>query len=292
MQALSQAEKLKNALTEINQDSAEYPKEWQNLPDKPQTLYALGNISLLQTRKFAVVGSRTTPQTALKLGEKLAEELSSSITLVTGTADGGDSAAIEGALRGSGKIVCLLAGGFSAMPQSNLPLLRKVAKQGLLLSPHSFETPVRNFSYAYRNKLLAALCEGVLVLGAGEKSGALLTANHAIENKKPVFALPYPPNAANGVGCNGLIKRGAYLTETAQDIAERLGLSLSPKTNAVPLSETEKIVYAALRERTEIHINELAQITGVPPFKLRAVLSSLEVKGLCVAVGGNRYALV
>ena len=159
----------KTHIISIDKSSEFYPVEWLDLPDSPKTLYAVGDISLLKTRKLVMVGSRRTPTSVLKLGEKLAQELSQSFTLVTGTADGGDTAAIEGALKGSGKIICILAGGFSAVPQANLALLSKVTEKGLLLSPHEYETPIRNFSYEYRNKLLAKMGEGTLVLGAAQK---------------------------------------------------------------------------------------------------------------------------
>lgn len=281
----------KNNLTKIEFSSPEYPLEWKELQDAPKEVYALGNASLLRERKFAVVGSRRTPANALKLGEEIAKALSQEFVIVTGVADGGDTAAIEGALKGSGRVICLLAGGFSALPQYNLALLERVAKKGLILSPHSFETEVRAFSYEYRNKLLAKLCEGLLVLGAGEKSGALITAKYVQAYNKPVFALPYPPNSSSGAGCNALIKKGGYLTESAQDIAEKYRLDLTEKKKEVVLTPDEKRVYEALQEG-EAHATELAAKTGMPVFKLRAVLSSLEVKGVVVALGGNRYSAV
>ena len=282
---------LSNNLTEIPLSSQEYPCAWKELSDAPEKLYALGNTSLLRERKFAIVGSRRTPANALKLGEEIAKTLSSSFVILTGTADGGDTAAIEGALKGSGRVICLLAGGFSALPQYNLALLERVAKRGLILSPHPYDTEVRAFSYEYRNKLLAKLCEGVLVLGAGEKSGALITARYAAEFKKPVFALPYPPNSASGAGCNALIKRGGYLTENATDIAEKYNVDLTENKREISLSPDEQKLYDALQEG-EAHATELAQKTGIPVFKLRAILSSLEVKGLTVALGGNTYSTI
>lgn len=288
---LSDLQRLQTQLIPLSKTDKEYPKAWLGLPDAPETLYALGNISLLQARKLAVVGSRRTPANALKFGEKIAAELSESVVIVTGAADGGDTAAIEGGLQ-NGRVIVLLAGGFSALPQGNLPLLERVAKHGLLLSPCSFETPVLRFSYEYRNKLLAALCDGVLVLGAGEKSGALITAKYAEKFEKWVFALPYPPNSAAGVGCNALIKRGGYLVENGEDIAKVLGIELGKKSAMPPLSEDESKMYAALQELCDGHISELAAKSGIPAFKARAVLSALEVKGLAVGTGGNRYTLV
>lgn len=274
----------------IEQNSPYYPDEWKEISDKPQTLYAAGNIELLKTRKLTVVGSRRTPKSALVLGEAIAKELSREFTIVSGAADGGDSAAISGALS-SGNVICLLAGGFSSLPQGNLSLLEKVKQKGLILSPHPYDTPVRNFSYSYRNKLLAALGEATLVLGAGEKSGALLTAKYAQGFQKPVFALPYAPNSPVGAGCNALIKSGGYLTESAVDVFERLGVEYSERKTEIPLTETEEQMLGVLKELGEVHITELSAKSGVPVFKARAVLSALQVKGLVVELGGNRFSI-
>ena len=281
---------LKSNIVEISRQDKRYPKAWQTVADAPETLYAVGNLSLLEREKFVVVGSRRTPVNAMKLGETITKELSAKFVILTGSADGGDTSAIVGGLQTG--VICFLAGGFSAIPQANLSLLERVAENGLLLSVHPYETPVRTFSYEYRNKWMAALGEGVLVLGAGEKSGALITAKYAKEFSKKIFALPYPPNAAAGVGCNALIKKGAYLTESAVDVFAAYGIDVSQTKTSIALSETEEKLYTALCELSEGHINELAAATGIPVFKLRAVLSALEVKGLAVSLGGNRYAIV
>ena len=282
--------RIKNEAVAISRGDSLYPKAWEQLTDAPETLYAVGDLSLLEREKFVIVGSRRTPVNAIKLGETLARELSTRFTIVTGVADGGDTAALTGALKNG--VIGVLAGGFSALPQANLPLLEQVAKQGLLLALHPFETPVRSFMYEYRNKCMAALGDGVLVLGAGEKSGALITAKYAQEYKKPIFALPYPPNAAAGAGCNALIKKGAHLTENAADVFAVYGVDASAQKKAVELSADEEKLYNALRESSEGHINQLAAATGIPVFKLRALLSALEIKGLAVSLGGNCYSVV
>lgn len=276
---------------EIPFDSEYYPSEWKALPDAPPVLYAYGKTQLLKKRKFVIVGSRRTPANALKLGANIAKDLSGTFAIATGSADGGDSAAIEGGIAGSGEVICLLAGGFSAIPQGNYALLLKVAERGLLLSPHPFETEVRAYSYEYRNKLLAALGEGVLVLGAGEKSGTLITAKYAKKFKKPVFAFPYPPASASGAGCNALIKQGGFLTENALDIAEKFGVVLTERKRA-ELTKDEEAILQALQESEDGHVGDLSLRSGVPVYKARGILSALEVKGLVVSVGGNRYALV
>lgn len=282
----------RSKIQEIPFFSSDYPEAWRSLSDAPSAVYAVGDIRLLNTKKFVVVGTRRIPAPAVKLGKKIAKELSNAVTIVTGTADGGDTAAIEGALLGGGKVICVLAGGFGSLPQANLDLCKKVAERGLIVSPHAYDTEVRSFSYEYRNKLLAALGEGVLVLGAAEKSGALITARYAQKLGKPVFALPYFPGSAAGEGCNALLKSGAFLAENAFDIAEKMGITLQEKSRALSLTAEEEKMLTALKELGESHITALAECAGIPAFKVKGVLSALEVKGYAVNVGGNRYAPV
>ena len=164
-------------------------------------------------------------------------------------------------------------------------------QKGLVLSPHPYDTPIRNFSYGYRNKLLATLGEGTLVLGAGEKSGALLTANYAREFEKPVFALPYAAGSPVGAGCNALIKRGGYLTERAADVFERLGVEYTEQKKEIALTDVERQMLDGLKELGEGHITEISAKSDVPVFKARAILSALQVKGLVVELGGNRFSI-
>ena len=278
-------------LKQLDKTSPLYPAEWKELSNAPEYIEYTGDASLLSTSKLTVVGSRTTPANALKAGEQAVKILAGHFTIVTGVADGGDSAAIEGALKG-GKVICVLAGGFSALPQSNLPLLRRVAKNGLLLSPYPFETPIRNFSYSHRNKLLSALGKGTFVIGASTKSGALQTAENAFKENKPVFAFPYAPATADGAGCNALIKKGAYLVENAEDILQKFDIHQTTETANVALSAEEKKLLRILKALGEGHVGELAQKAGTPVFKTMATLSALTVKGCVVPLGGNRYAPV
>ena len=278
----------------IPKDSALYPKAWRALSDAPEALYAVGNTQLLSSRTFTAVGSRQITASAVKWSAETAKELSHTFTLVTGTAEGGDGAIVEGALAGSGNVICVLAGGFKHIPQGNLLALERVAKRGLLLSPYPVDTPVRNFSYEYRNKLLASLTEGTLVVSAGEKSGALITAKWARKFEKPLFALPYFPSTATGAGCNALLKTGALLVENAEDIFEYYGIrrAQEEEKQKPSLTAEEEAFYNALTVEGEMHVATLSQKTGVPVFRAKAVLSSLEVKGLVTACGGNRYEAV
>lgn len=275
----------------ITQESELYPEAFRAFSDAPERIYAIGNVRLLNTEKFVVVGARRTPISALKTGGEIVKRLTDVFTVTTGSADGGDATAIENALP-SGKIICVLAGGFGSLSQSQYLLLEKVAKNGLLLALHPYETEVRAYSYEYRNKFLSALGNNVLVLGAGEKSGALITAKYAKKQGKPIFALPYPPNTETGKGCNALIKAGAYLTETAEDIFTVLGITAVTTTVKVKLSETEEKILQAVKTLVSGHIIEIAEKVGLPTYKLQGALSALEVKGVVTHLGGNRYAPV
>ena len=129
------------------------------------------------------------------------------------------------------------------------------------------------------------------MLGAGEKSGALGTAKYAQQLQKPVFALPYAPNSPVGAGCNALIKQGGYLTENAADVFMRLGVEYTERKMEISLTETETQMLGALKELGEGHIAEISAKSGLPTFKARAILSALQVKGLVIELGGNRYAI-
>ncbi len=283
----------KNDVTPIPYPSKLYPEPFKSLSAPPLVLYAKGDVSLLQTELFAIVGSRITPQTAMRTGKTIAKDLSERFTLLTGTADGGDTATIEGCLSGSGKIVCFAAGGLDALPKNNAPLLEKVLRRGLILTACPPETPVRSFSFERRNELIAVLCKGALVLSAGEKSGALITAKYVQRENKPLFALPYPPESPAGAGCNALIKQGARLTERTNDIFGFFGIEQKQtERKTVSLTEDESKVITALNKEHEISLSLLAAQTKIPAYKLAGIVTALEVKGLIVKTGGNRISLI
>ena len=353
-------------ITVLDED---YPEALKNIASPPLLLYGKGNRALLKERKFCIVGSRVTPPWAESLGRAISAELSSRFCIVTGLAEGGDSAAIAGALPFKNLISVLPCGIFGCYPASHAGLKEQIAKSGLLLSEYppdegvkkySFHErnrllaglaeggdsaaiqgalpagkvisvlpcglkecypashaglkeriagsglllseyplgePVKKYSFHERNRLLAGLSEGVLVLSAGAKSGALITANCAAEFGRDVFALPYRPNEARGAGCNDLIKKGASLVTETEDILSFYGLEEAPvreegtEEKGPSLTPEEARVYEVLRDGGELHTSVLAEKAGLRVFEVAAVLSSLELKGLAVKAGGNRYSI-
>lgn len=272
--------------------SEEYPEALKNIYAPPLVLYCKGNTSLLKSDCFAVVGSRRSSASALALCKKISSELTEEFTVVSGLADGADSSALEGALP-SGRVISVLAGGFDNIyPSSNIALAEKVAKNGLLICEYPPHMRAQKYNFPVRNRIIAGLSKGVLVASAGEKSGALITADYALEYGREIFAFPYFPNTASGKGCNSLIKNGAYLTENILDIFSVFGLDLKRRRNEVSLSEAESAALEEIRKKEVAFLPFVAEALNVPAYQLIPVLSSLEIKGLIVRLGGNRYSVV
>ena len=274
-------------------------KEWKEAEDPPLVQYEKGNASLKKRDGFAVVGSRRTPPEAMKRTKETAERLSDVFTIVTGSADGGDEAARAGAEQNGGCIVAL-AGGFSSIENARCDF-----KNNLYVTEHAYSVPALKFSYERRNRLLAAIAKSALVVSAGEKSGALITARYVLSGGKPLFAFPYDPSSPAGRGCNNLIKNGAFLAENAEDIFRKLGVSpalrgdtsesgaaraTAQKTDG--MNETERAIFEALKTTGKANINALAHETGLPAWKISGAITSLEVKGILIRTGGNFVSLV
>ena len=278
----------REGITPIPRISDGFFEEWRALENPPLVQYEKGNAALKKNEKFVIVGSRHTPPEVMKRTQNVAEEISGTFTVATGNADGGDSAALAGAAKAKGGIA-VLAGGFCCLESAKCDF-----EKNLYVTEHTYSVPALKFSYERRNLLLAALGKGGLVASAGEKSGALITANFLKSAGKPLFAFPYAPESAAGRGCNALIKNGAFLAENARDILDKLGYSSaeSEKSKTAKLTDDEKRVYAVLEGTGKANINALAHETGLPVWKLSGIIAAMEVKGVLTRTGGNFVSLV
>lgn len=272
--------------------SADFPGLLKQIPVPPLVLYLKGNRALLSTRAFAVVGSRRTTAQMIAACKKICAELSQKLTIVTGVADGADSAAAKGALK-SGNIICVLPGGHSHSGSANADLLRKVEQNGLSISEFPPETRVQRHTFLLRNRVIAGLSEGVLVVSAARKSGALSTASYAANYSRDVFAFPYGVGEDYGAGCNELIKSGAYLCDGASDILSVLGIETAENKESAPeLDGDEKVIYKLLKEQGETHAEKIAGALGTSLADALTLCSLMEIKGLIIRTGGNAFAAI
>lgn len=270
--------------------SAHYPEELRHISAPPLVLYIRGNGELLKAKKLTVVGSRRSTPQALEECRKLCGQIGSLLVIVTGVADGADSAAIKGALPG-GNIICVLPGGHDSGCAANGALLAKAEAVGLSVSEFPPLFRAQRYTFILRNRIMAGLSLGTLVVSAAAKSGALSTAAFAADYGRDVFAFPYSIGIPSGEGCNALIKKGASLAENALDIVSAFGLEL-PVEKAPDLDEGERAVIAAIRQLGEAHALDIAQHTGRPLWQVGAICSSLELKGAITRLPGNKFSAI
>ncbi len=272
--------------------SSDYPKLLKEVAAPPLVLYVKGNVSLLSSICFGIVGSRKTLPYALKFAENMAQSLTDSgVTIVTGSAVGGDRAAILGALK-SGRIISVLAHGHDMIyPESNRELIEKVEKCGLVVSEYPPKAPARAWSFPVRNRIIAGLSRGVLIISGEKTSGARHTANYALEANRDVFALPYSIGIASGELCNDLIKNGAYLCDSQNDILDDLGIKKDEEKPQILLEPQEELVYVAIKDGAD-NVNSLIAATKLKIFEIAPIISSLELKGFVVRLAGNKFKAI
>lgn len=265
-----------------------YPEALKEIDNPPFVLYCKGNAELLKERKFSVVGSRRTLPHILKETESFSEALSEYFVIVTGLADGGDTAAATGALE-SGRIISVLAFGFDHVyPECNRGLLEKIEEKGLAVTEYIPSVAPKKHLFPERNRIIAGLSEGLLVVSGDKKSGTRITADFAYNFGRDVFAFPYSIGTASGEGCNHIIKEYAKLTDNLVDITSAFGINLTEKEE-ISLTSAERAVLEALAEG-ERHISEIAAKTGLKPYELPPLLTLLEMKKLASPCGGNRWS--
>lgn len=271
----------------VTAKSAFYPDGLRHIDPFPLVLYTRGNAELLKKRIFCVVGSRKSSAQTLEQCKAICKELSAHVVIATGVADGADRAAALGALD-SGNVICVLPGGHANSDVT----LKMVEERGLSISIFPPATPVLQYMFALRNSVLAGLAEGVLVVSAGINGGALSTANYALDYGKDVFAFPYNIGVASGEGCNNLIKSGAYLCDRAEDVLAAMRIECGERESDEELDGDEAAVMDALRSEGELHAEKIAALTGKSTSEITVICSLLEIKGLLVRTGGNKFAAV
>lgn len=269
-----------------------YPRAFLDVPSPPPVLYATGRIELLNTDCFAIVGSRNATPYGLAHAERFARTLANAgLTIVSGLALGIDAAAHRGALAGAGSSVAVVGTGLDIVyPARNRELAHALARDGCLLSEFPLGTPPIASNFPRRNRLISGLARGCLVVEAALASGSLITARLANEQGKDVFAIPGSVHSPLSKGCHSLIKQGAKLAESAEDILEELRLPTRRIAAAMdpPREDTTPPALAALGF-DPCDFDTIAARTGLPAAALAALLTQWELDGLIAALPGARY---
>lgn len=306
------------------QDAA-YPSRLKNIYDPPCLLYVKGRLPAFdEEAAIAVVGTRDCTPYGVSCAEKLGYGLSSGGALVvTGLAAGIDAAAARGALRAGGIVAGVVGNGLDIQyPYENRYLYEDVAAAGVLISEYPPGTKPVGSHFPVRNRILSGLSVATLVVEAPERSGALITANTAIEQGRDVFAVPGPIDAENSVGCNRLIRDGAGLVSEAWDILQEyegrfpdklrqkesreepevLGYqarqkeeprtvppALDPTDPALGLTDDQIKLLRSLSEQDPILVDDLIEQSGIPTRRVLSALTMLEIENLVTQHSGKRY---
>ncbi|MDD5083823.1 MAG: DNA-processing protein DprA [Candidatus Moranbacteria bacterium] len=286
-----------SGITLITQEDIDYPTLLKEIHDPPFLLYKRGAFDWNSKPLITIVGSRNCSAYGERVTEVFASELSAAgIGVASGLAFGIDNAAHKGTLAASGNTVAVLGNSLddaSIAPKSQLPLAHSILNQGgALLSEYPPVTCATPYTFPARNRILAGMSQGVLVVEAAQKSGSLITARFALEFNREVFAVPGSIFSEASIGPHILLRSGAKIATCLQDILEELG----PLTKAVPhsspapkaLSLDEETVFSLLSSEP-LHIDKILKTTTLETSQVQSALVFLEVKGLIKNMGGMHY---
>ncbi|OGD30876.1 DNA protecting protein DprA [Candidatus Azambacteria bacterium RIFCSPHIGHO2_01_FULL_44_55] len=262
----------------------------------PQLLYVRGSIEPRDKNAVAIVGARIATSEGLKNAYELAFQLAGAgVTIVSGLAQGIDTEAHKGALDAGGRTIAVLGTGVDVIyPTSNIKLAKRILDEdcGVIISEFSPGTPALPHHFPQRNRIISGLSLGTVVVEAREKSGALITANFALEQNRDVFAVPGPIGRPTSYGPNRLIKEGAKIVTDARDIMEELGFKIvtSDKQQVTGrfdnLAEDELKIATILANEPKT-AEELIQENKITASQMNILISMLEIKGIIRKVGGK-----
>ena len=269
-----------------------YPQQLLEIPDPPPLLYVIGNTNFLSRPSIAIVGSRnSTPQGKQNAGQFARALSDSGLTIVSGLALGIDAAAHEGGLQGTASTLAVMGTGPDTIyPRSNRALAERITKQGALITEYPIGTPALPANFPRRNRLISGLSEGVLVVEAALASGSLITARMALEQGREVFAMPGSIHSPVSRGCHALIKQGAKLVETAEDVLVELGLQFQPES-MTPQHQMSDKMNSLLRYMgyDPFDIGTLCTRCGLTADAVSAMLLQLELEGRVGSLPGGLY---
>lgn len=277
----------------------QYPALLKEITNPPYIIYKKGGLDFNYSPMISIVGSRRYTSYGSQIATSLAKDLASAgVVVVSGMALGIDTFAHRGALDNAGKTVAVLGNSLDDMniyPRNNLNLSREIIENGALLSEYPIEMPAGKLTFPARNRIVAGLSLGTIVIEAGEKSGSLITANMALEYNREIFSVPGSIFSPLSYGTNNLIKSGARVVTGIKDILEELDLSqdniikeISPKN---PSTKEEEILLKIL-STDPLHIDNIAKLARLQTAICSGALSMMEIKGWVKNIGGQNYIII
>jgi DNA processing protein len=285
----------------LTQDDENYPELLKQIYDPPIVLYVKGSLTEKDKNSVAVVGSRMTTHYGIEVARKLSYQLAYiGVTVVSGGARGIDTAAHQGVLSAKGRTIAVLGTGINLVfPVENAELFQRISENGAVMTQFPFNRKADKQSFPIRNRIVAGMTMGTVVVEANLTSGALITANMAVEYGRQIFAVPGRIDSPRSKGCHELIKKGAKLCEGAEDILSEFEY-LFPTSNRPPgasetgvlptltLSENEQKIYDAVNEH-ESGIDEIIRKSGLPSSTVSVALLGLEMKRLVKQLPGKMF---
>ncbi|MDO8730638.1 MAG: DNA-processing protein DprA [Candidatus Omnitrophota bacterium] len=283
--------------------SAGYPRLLGKIHGPPEVLYVKGTLLEEDEAAVAIVGTRGATPYGLAIAGQLAEELARcGVTVVSGLAEGIDAAAHEGALKAGGRTIAVVGHGLSRIyPSQHQKLAERIAESGCIVSEFQMEEKPNPWNFPKRNRIIAGLSLGTVVVEAPFKSGALITARFAMEQGREVFAVPGPVSSRQSEGTHALLKDGAKLVGRVEDILEELAPHLKDCLNryqalkpqpvaGAGLSGEEAQVFQAVPVGSGMGFEGIARATALQPARLLSVLTGLELKGLVRQAPGRGFS--
>ena len=296
----------KYQLRVIDNTQTAYPNLLREIYNAPPILYTRGNIDFNAGLTLSFVGSRKASFAGKSICQKLIRRLADlrpDTVIVSGLALGIDSTAHKAALENGLKTIAVLAGGLSSIyPAQNRALSEKILENGALVTEFPVTVRPTASNFPLRNRIISGLSKGVIVIEAGERSGASITAGYALEQNRELFALPGPADSKFSLGSNRMIQKGqAKLVIQPEDILEEIVSDFNPSQqessfvikddNPLQLTIQEQKIIEALKKGA-LHQNSLTNLIDIPVHKLLAILTELELKGLVISKPGSLFQSV
>lgn len=286
-----------------------YPKKLKDIYNNPKVLFYKGNIENIDNNmSIAMVGSRKPTYYGTICAQKISRQLSDvGINIVSGLAMGIDSYSHLGCMEGKSKTIAVLGSGIdNPLPKKNIGLANKIIESGgLLLSEYNVDSYVKSSNFYCRNRIVSGLSDGVVVVEAAKKSGSLITVEFALEQGKNVFAIPGNINSDLSKGCNKIIKEGAKLVESTEDILEEYNIDITNNIREVINTKQKKLfdidnfsfdadskrIISLIKKEGNLHIDKICDYTGIDIKAVNIILNKLLLEDIIIEMNNKTYSM-